>query len=180
MKTQKKYLVIIVTCIAIAVSIVGVSHLSAQTSSVIEKKIGNTVYELDTAGYFLKNKANKITFEEYGHGGCIVSFDNDKQAHKDWLENFKPVFSKERAKELNVRINIRCIFDTTGQIREVTILFGSRKKFEMFTLSEIKAMEEAIKKYRYKNLSWLGCENLKYSYFQHPLNPCLLYFEKPK
>ena len=180
MKTKKKLFVVIVAFSVIATFVVGVFHLNAQTVPMIEKRIGNTVYELDTARYILKNKTNKITHEEYSYGGCVVAFDNDKQAHEDWLENFKPVFSKERAEELNVRIRITCIFDLIGQIQEIEIFFRNREDFEMFTLSEIKTIEDAIKKHQYRNLSWHNCGNLKYGYFSHPLNPYLLYFEKSK
>jgi len=180
MKIQKNLLVIIILFILMATFIVGSLRSYGQTAPVIEKKIGNTVYELDTAIYVLKNKANKIARSEYNSGGCIVSFDNEAQAQKDWLENFKPVFSKERAKESKMRINISCVFDSTGLIREIEILFWDRKDFEMFSLSEIKAIEDAAKKYRYKNLSWNNCRDAKYGRFVHPLVPYLLYYEKPK
>jgi len=177
MKIRKNALV---TFIVMATFIVGVFCLNAQTVPVIEKRIGNTVYELDTTNYILKNKANKITWQESNPGGCIISFDNNEQAHKDWLENFKPVFSKERAEELKERIHFTCFFDTTGQIREIEIFFMNRERFEMFTLSEIKAMEDAMKKHRYKNLSWNGCGNAKYGRFAYPFSPYLLYLEKQK
>ena len=177
MKIRKN---VLVTFIVMATFIVGVFCLNAQTVPVIEKRIGNTVYELDTTNYILKNKANKITIHETNPGGCIISFDNEEQAHNDLMEIFKPVFSKERAEKLKVRINIRCFFDTTGQIREIEIFFRNREIFEMFTLNEIKAMEDVAKKFRYKNLTWNNCEGAKYGRFAHPLNPYLLYFERPR
>ena len=167
MKTKVKISILIATFI------VGVFRLDAQTVPVIEKRIGNTVYELDTINYILKNKANKITSLEYNLGGCIISFDNAEQAQKDWVENFKPIFSKERAKELKVRILISCIFDSTGLIQEIEIFFMNRENFEMFTLSEIKAIEDAAKKYQYENLSWYYCGDAKYGRFVHPFSPYL-------
>ena len=160
--------------------IFGALHLNAQTAPVIEKRIGNTVYELDTISYVIKNKENKITNMEYNPGGCIISFENEEMTGKEWLGNFKPIFSKERAEKLKFMIHIICFFDTTGQIQEIEIFFMTREKFEMFTLSEIKAMEDAAKKFRYKNLSWRNCEDSKYGRFSHPFSPYLLYFERPK
>ena len=180
MKTKKNLLVIMVALIVIAPFIVGALRLDAQTVPVIEKRIGNTVYELDTTLYYIKNKENKITNQEYNTGSCIIEFDNEKQAHEDLLENFKTVFSKERAEELKLWIKIFCIFDHNGQIQEIEILFKNREDFEMFTLSEIKAIEDAAKKYRYKNLKWYNCGDSKYGRFGHPFSPYLLYFEKLK
>ena len=170
------------TLLVIGVFIFGTLQLDAQTASVIEKRIGNTVYELDTVSYSIKNKANKISEKEINTNGCKVSFDNySKEAETNWKENFKPIFSKERAEELNFRINITSICDSTGLIREIEIFFGSRENFEKVTLSEIKAIEDAAKTYRYKDLSWYDCEELKYvRIYHHRLNPYLLYFEKPK
>ena len=180
MKTKKNLLVIMAAMTIIAPFIFGAFRLAAQTAPVVEKRIGNTVYELDTTNYVLKNKANKITWQESNIGGCIISFDNEELAGKAWLENFKPLFSKERAEELKVMIHITCFFDTTGQIRQIVIFFRSRENFEMFTLSEIKAMEDAIKKHYYKNLIWRNCESAKYGLFTHPFSPYLLYFESPR
>ena len=179
---QKKLLIVIVAFSIIATFIVGVFRLNAQTVPLIEKRIGNTIYELDTIRfYYIKNKANKITHQEYSNSSyCRTIINNVEQAYSDWLENFKPVFSKERAKELNQRINITCVFDTTGQIQEVNFLFYDREIFEMFKLSEIKAMEDALKKYRYKDLSWYNCGDAKYSYLIYGFNPYLLYYEKTK
>ena len=165
--------------IIIATFIIGVFHLNAQTAPMIEKRIENTAYELDTINYSLKNKANKITRQEYSNSDCAVILDDAKQAHEDWLEHFKPIFSKERAEKLKARIRITCVFDLTGQVQEIEIFFRNRENFEMFTLNEIKAIEDAIKKHQYKNLKWHNCGDLKYSYFTYPFSPYLLYFKKP-
>ena len=170
MKTRTFFLTIL------AILVAGICKLEAQKASVIEKRIGNTVYELDTVGYRVKNKANVITFQEYGD--CRVSFDDGVLAGKTWLEHFKPLFSKERAEELKVRIRISCVFDSTGFIKEVEMFFLNRENFEKFTLKEIKDIEDAAKKYQYKNLFWYECEGLKYARFYHPFSPYLLYFEK--
>ena len=168
------------TVIVTAIFIFGVSQLDAQASRVVEMRIGNTVYELDTVLHILKNKTNKITWQEVNPGDCRVSFGNDRQAHNDLMENFRPIFSKERAEELKVMIHIYFFFDTTGQIREIAIMFRNREIFEMFTLSEIKAIEDAAKKHRYENLEWFNCDGAKYGHFVHPFSPYLLYFERPR
>ena len=180
MKTNKNLLVMMTAIIVIVSFIFGTLRSNAQTAQVIEKRIGNTVYELDTVRYILKNKANKITWQESNKGGCVIYFDNEELTRKEWLEIFKPIFSKERAEELKIMLHIICFFDTSGQIQEIEIFFRTREDFEMFTLSEIKAMEDAAKKFRYKNLSWRNCENSKYGRFGHPFSPYLLYFERPK
>ena len=173
MKTQQILIAVIVAFI------VGTLRTDAQTATVIEKRIGDTVYELDTMNYTLKNKANKITPREY-LGDCRVSLDDSENAERTWKANFKPVFSKERAKELNVKITINSICDSTGLIREIYIFFKNHENFEKFTLSEIKAIEDAAKTYRYRFLSWRCYAEQKYVQISHPLNPYLLYFEKPK
>jgi len=174
MKMQKQLIVIIATFI------VGTFQLDAQTKSVVEKRIGNTVYELDTVHYIIKNKANKIQDQEVG-SNFIANFDGSKQAHKVWMEHFKPLFSKERAEKLNVRILICLKSDSIGQVQEVEIHFRNRENIEKFTQDEIRAIEDTAKKYRFKVLSWDGGERgkkyFKYYYF---LNPYLIYFEKQK
>lgn len=173
MKTQQILIAVIVAFI------VGTLRTDAQTATVIEKRIGDTVYELDTMNYTLKNKANKITPREY-LGDCRVSLDDSENAERTWKANFKPVFSKEKAKELNMRIYINSVCDSTGLIKEVEINFRNRENFEMFTLSEIKAIEDAAKTYRYRFRAWSQCEGQKYVHIHHYIVPYLLYFEKPK
>ena len=166
----------------ILVLFVGTLKMNAQqTAWGTEMRIGNRVYLLDMFNYYLVNKANKITNQEINDEGCIVSFDNSKESVKAWEEHFKSVFSKERAKELNFRVSFRNICDATGRVKEVEIYFRNRENFEKFTLSEINAMEDAAKKHQYKVKAFLRCEgNIKYFTIVQPLNPYLLYFEKPK
>ena len=172
MKTLKNLLIIISF-------IIGVIQIDAQTSRLIEKRIGNTVYELDTIIFYIQNKANKISSDEIGV--CLTSIENAELLYKDFLENFKSVFSKERAKQLMVYMSIRCTCDSAGKIHEVGILFKNRDDFEKFTLSEIKAIEEAAKKHRTKLRSWaISCEGVKYIVITYPFTPYLLYFERPK
>ena len=173
MKTRTFFLTIL------AILVAGICQLDAQTKSVVEKRIGSTIYKLDSVSYRIKNKANKITDREVG-SGFIATLDNSKQAYKVWTEQFKPLFSKERVEKLNVRIILVSICDSTGLVKEVEVHFRNRETFEMFTLSEIKAIEDAAKKFRF-NIVWHGGEEgQKYVRFVHPLNPYLLYFEKSK
>ena len=187
MKTQQILVTVIVAFI------VGTIRTNAQTASTIEMRIGDTVYELETGdvvyesdtviNYTLRNKANKIISQEGNNSiGCQVSFDNySEEAKTAWKEHFKPIFSKERAEELKLRITLFCICDSTGSIRQVEgIHFRNRENFEKFTLSEIKAIEDAAKTYRYKFFSWRCYEKQKYVLIVHPLSPYLLYFEKPE
>ena len=174
MKTQQILITVIVAFI------VGTLRTDAQIATVIEKRIGDTVYEWNTVDYILRNKASKIAFQRNNNIGCQVYLDNSENAQKAWEEHFKLVFSKERAKELNVKITINSICDSTGLIREIYIFFKNHENFEKFTLSEIKAIEDAAKTYRYRFLSWRCYAEQKYVQISHPLNPYLLYFEKPK
>jgi hypothetical protein len=176
MRTQKILLVIATTFM------VGVFRLDAQTAPVIEKRIGNAVYELNTEGYTLRNKANKITNQEVG-SGFVGSVDNSEQARQTWVEHFKPLFSKERAEELRVIIGIFSIIDSTGQVREVEMFFRNRETFEMFTPSEIQAIENTAKRYRYNVRWWSGEENGKsylYTRIGHTLRPHVLYSENSR
>ena len=177
MKT-KKLSTVVATLMVAAICISGAFRINAQTAQVVELKIGDAVYEFENYN-ILRNKANKITSQEITYAGNF-SFDQSELAGKAWVEHFKPLFSKERAEELKVRITLRCICDSTGLIREIEIFFKNREEFEMFTLCEIKAMEDAAKTHRYENLTWHNCENVKYGRFIHPFSPYLLYFEKPK
>jgi len=176
MKTKQILLSVIVALF------VGTLRMDAQqTASGSEMKIGDRVYLLDPFNYYyLVNKANKITNQEINDEGCVVSFDNSKEAQKVWEEHFKSVFSKERAEELNFRVSFRNICDATGRVKEVAMYFGNPVNFEKFTSSEINAMEDAAKKHQYKVKAFLRCKgNIKYFTVAQPLNPYLLYFEKP-
>jgi hypothetical protein len=146
-------------------------HGYTQAALVVEKRIGNVVYELNTEDYTLRNKSNRITSAElnYAHN---VHLENSEQVHKARLENFKPLFSKERANELNVRIGLYCIADSTGQVLEVSLFFRNRETFEMFTPSEIQAIEDTAKRYHFNVLRWYnGREGENYFSFSFLLIP---------
>jgi len=154
-------------------------HLERMKKQKVEKRIGNTVFELDTVIYHLNNKANKITSQEEA-APRSVSFNERENTSTAWVEHFKSVFSKERAEELNIRIGLHCVCDSTGRIWEVRMSFLKRENYEKFTLSEIKALEDAAKKYRLNISRWSSGEKAKYVSITYPFNPYLLYFEKPK
>jgi len=178
MKTKQIVWIITAIFIVGAVFFAGTIRSNAQTSKVIEKKIGNTVYELGSSDpiYTIENKANKIKHVV----GPVVTLDNSEQAGNAWKEHFKPLFSKERAKELNFRITLSCTCDSTGQVKEVRISIYKRANFEMLTLKEIKAIEDAAKNYKFNFLSWCSYGGVKHIVISYPFNPYLLYFDKPK
>ena len=150
--------------------------LEKRALAVVEKRIGSTVYELDTVNYTLNNKANKLTYVS----SAEVSLDQSEHARKAQQEHFKPLFSKERAQEIKTMIMLACVCDSTGLIQEVTMSFRTREFFEMFTLSEIKVLEDAAKQYRFNFLAWRGGEGTKYAKVTLFFSPYLLYFERPK
>ena len=97
MKT-KQILWIITTFIVGAIIVVGTTRLDAQTTKMIEKKIGNRVYELDAKDYTLKNKANKISYKDIGNSDVFV--DNSEQDVKDWEEANQTNIFKRASKRI--------------------------------------------------------------------------------
>ena len=131
---------------------IGISCASAQRSTLIERKIGHTVFVQDTTKRLLQNRENKISKKRYYSTASMT------QPTYDWNQFvFEKVFSKERAGQLtDVILAIRCYIDSIGNVREV--VFRPLKNCDKIKLSEFQELEKQFKACKFKIANFIKCE----------------------
>ncbi|MDR3220071.1 MAG: hypothetical protein LBU22_14055 [Dysgonamonadaceae bacterium] len=144
------------------------SSVDAQT---IEKRVGNTVYVVDTVKRSMENKENKlfktIDFSRDECYGYVREPMNKQELRK--------IFSEEHTKEwgeMGIMYNIIC--DSTGLICEVKFLL-STDELNRIPLSDFKKLEDYLKHIK---LSLTPCPEKEYYTFIAAVSHRRVYGEK--
>ena len=126
------------------VSILLIAYCYDARAQVVEKKVSESTYLVDSTNKTIENKNNKLINQILPKVCDIVV------SHPKPIEDiYKKVFSEKRINELQKSsISMRYLCDSSGKILEVA--FTIRGELNEISLSEIKHLEDLLKGYSFQ------------------------------
>jgi len=132
-------------------------------TQIVEKKVKDITYVIDSSKKEIKNKANKIPFGQGMPDSSCEHFSMENPP-EELNEIYKQIFTEKRSNETKSSITIVGIFDKKG--KAVEVYFKLYENFGKVTLYELYELEKAVKEACFKISS--NCPDKQYYLFFMP------------